>query len=160
MATYGVGGIYDTTDTRGGYLSLPKLSKRLRFAAAPLMKFRQFVQVKEAFGLNVNDTVMFDKITAIDTAGTSLTEGTEIPKHGFGIGRGTIVVTEYGNAIPYSGKLEALAEFDVDNAIHRVLRDDEASVLDKQAAAQFLIADTEYCCLSSTSGTYVTGQGF
>lgn len=160
MATYGVAGIYDVTDTRGGYLSLPKLSRQLRFAAAPLMKFRQFCQVKEAFGKNNNDTVYFDKITKIDTAGGTLVEGTEIPEHAFGVGRGTIVINEYGNAVPYSGKLEALAEFDVDNTVTRVLRDDQADVIDTAVAAQFLLADTEYCCLSSTTGTYVTGHGF
>jgi hypothetical protein len=45
------------TATLGGSLANPKLSKELREAAQPLMKFRQFATVKEAFGKGVADTV-------------------------------------------------------------------------------------------------------
>jgi N4-gp56 family major capsid protein len=125
------------TDSLGGYLGNAKLSKQLRFAAQPLMKFRQFVQVREALGKNKNDTVYFDKISNINTAGGTLIETDTIPENAFTIERGTIVVTEYGNSIPYSGKLDALAEFDVDNAVMRVLRDDMAKILDKEVAGYF-----------------------
>ena len=140
------------TDSLGGYLGNPKLSKELRFAMQPLMKFRQFVQVKEALGRNKNDTVYFDKISNIDTAGGTLVETDTIPERQFTIERGTIVVTEYGNAIPYSGKLDALAEFDVDNAVTRVLRDDMAKVLDKAAADQFRLTQLKWT--SQGTGSY------
>lgn len=165
MADYGTGGLWNTT-TLGGYLHNPHLSKQLRHFAGPLMKFRQFVQIKEAFGLGRSETVYFDKVSKIGTAGTALTENTEIPEHRFVLTRGTITITEYGNAIPYSGKLEAIAEFDVDNAITRVLRDDMASALDQQAAAEFTGVEYEYVCAGTalgsagTSWTVSTGTAY
>jgi hypothetical protein len=72
------------------------------------MKFRQFVQVREALGKNKNDTVYFDKISNINTAGGTLIETDTIPENAFTIERGTIVITEYGNSIPFTGKLDAL----------------------------------------------------
>jgi N4-gp56 family major capsid protein len=101
------------------------------------MKFRQFVQYKEALGMNKNDTVYFPKISNIDTAGGTLVETDTIPQNQFTMERGTIVITEYGNSIPFSGKLDALAEFDVDNVVTRVLRDDMAKVVDQEVAGYF-----------------------
>lgn len=139
------------TDSLGGYLGNAKLSAQLRFAAQPLMKFRQFVQVREALGLHKNDTVYFDKITNINTAGGTLVETDTIPENAFTMERGTIVVTEYGNSIPYSGKLEALAEFDVDNAVTRVLRDDMAKVIDSDVASYFTTCQLKYECVTDGS---------
>lgn len=140
------------TDSLGGYLGNPKLSKELRFAAQPLMKFRQFVQIKEALGMNNDDTVYFDKISNISTAGGTLVETDTIPEHQFTVERGTIVITEYGNSIPFSGKLDALAEFDVDNAVTRVLRDDMAKVLDKAVAEKFRLCELKWT--GEGTGTY------
>jgi len=144
------------TDSLGGYLGNAKLSRQLRFAAQPLMKFRQFVQVREALGKNKNDTIYFDKFSNINTAGGTLVETDTIPEHAFTMERGTIVVTEYGNSIPYTGKLEALAEFDIDNAVTRVLRDDMASVLDKEVAGYFDRCELKYDAISTISGNFST----
>jgi N4-gp56 family major capsid protein len=144
------------TDSLGGYLGNAKLSAQLRFAAQPLMKFRQFVQAKEALGRQNNDTVYFDKISNVDTAGGTLTETLTIPENQFTIERGTIVVTEYGNSIPYTGKLEALAEFDIDNAVTRVLRDDMAKVIDSDAAGYFDRCELKYAAVDSISGEWAT----
>lgn len=143
-------------DSLGGYLANPTLSKKLRFAAAPEMRFRQFVGIKEAFGKHKDDQVFFDKVSAISTAGGTLVETETMPERGFTITKGTIVVTEYGNSVPYTGKLEALAEFDIDNTCQKVLRKDEASVIDQAVAAQFQASDAKYVCLTSTSGTLTT----
>lgn len=144
------------TDSLGGHLGNAKLSRQLRFAAQPLMKFRQFVQVKEALGKNKNDTVYYDKISNINTAGGTLVETETMPENAFTILKGTIVVTEYGNSIPYTGKLEALAEFDVDNAITRVLRDDMAKVLDSEVGGYFDRCELKYDCINTISGNFST----
>lgn len=149
-------GQYDAVDTQGGYLSLPKLSKALRHAAQPEMRFRQFVHIKEAWGKQRGDTVEFDKISNISTAGGTLVETNTMPEHQFTIAKGTITITEYGNAIPYTGKLEALSEFNVDNPVLRVLRDDEAKVIDSAVATQFKATESKYVILDSTSGTLTT----
>ena len=139
------------TDTVGGFLGNVKLSKQLRFAAQPLQKFRQFCQVKGALGKNRNDTLVFDKVRNIETEGGTLVETDTIPESEFTIGQGTLTITEYGNSIPFSGKLDALAEFDVDNAVTVSLRNDMAKVLDKACATQFLLAEEKYLAVATTS---------
>lgn len=146
------------TDSLGGYLANKRLSKQIRYAAQPMAKFRQFCQVKEAFGKHKHDTVVFDKISNLSTAGGTLVETNTMPESNFVIRRGTLVVTEYGNSVPYTGKLEALAEFSVDNATTRVLRDDEAKVIDAAVAAQFTAAEIKYVC-SGTAAYALTTDG-
>ncbi len=139
------------TDSLGGFLGNAKLSKQLRFAAQPLMKFRQFVQIKGALGKNRNDTLYFNKVKNVGTAGGTLIETDTIPETEFTIGRGTLTITEYGNSVPYTGKLEALAEFDVDNAVTVSLRNDMAKVLDLGAADQFYECELKYFPASSST---------
>jgi len=147
------------TTSLGGYFSNNTLSKELRHAAQPLMKFRQFVEVKSG-GANRGEKVLFDKISNITTAGGTLTETDTIPSANFTIKQGTATITEYGNSIPYTGKLEDLSEFDPENAIQKVLRNDMAKVLDSAAAAQFAAGDLTYCCSTSTFGDFTTNGTF
>lgn len=87
---------YRATDAQGGFFTNPRLSDKLRYALVPLMKFRQFVDLKEGWGKEVGDTLYFDKITKISTAGGTLVETNTMPEHQFSIGRGTIVLSEWG----------------------------------------------------------------
>lgn len=144
---------YNVDSGQGGWFSNPRLSQQLRHALVPLMKFRQFVDIKEGFGKGVGDTVYFDKISKISTAGGTLIETNAMPEHQFTIARGTISVSEWGNSIPYTGKLEALSNFDVQNPVIRVLRDDMASILDKACGLEFKKADRKYTCTSTIAGT-------
>lgn len=144
------------TDTLGGFMGCPKLSRELRHAAGPMMRFRQFCRIKEEFGKNKNDTIFFDKISKISTSGGTLVETDTMPRRNYKVVRGTAVITEWGNAIPFSGKLEALAEFDVDNATTRVLRNDEASSLDNAVANQFKASLAKYVCDSTTTYALTT----
>lgn len=140
------------TNTLGGYMGNEKLSEKLRFAVEPIMRFRQFCTLKEELGKNRNDTVFFDKISKVQTTGGTLVETTTMPRTNFIVGRGTAVVNELGNSVPFTGKLEALSEFNVDNAVHKVLRDDQAAVIDNQVATQFKNTLAKYVC--SGTATY------
>lgn len=144
------------TNTMGGYMGHEKLSRELRHAAEPLMKFRQFCRIKEEFGKNKNDTIFFDKISKISTAGGTLVETDTMPRRNFKVVRGTASITEFGNSIPFTGKLEALAEFDVDNAVTKVLRNDEAQVLDKAVGDQFKATLARYVPLTTTTYALAT----
>jgi N4-gp56 family major capsid protein len=125
----------------------------LRHALAPICKFRQFCDIKEDWGKGVGDTLYWNKVSAIATAGGTLVETDVIPAHAFSIARGTIALSEWGNSIPFTGKLEALSEYDVKNPIIRVLRDDMASVLDKAAGLEFKKTGRKYTATSTIAGT-------
>lgn len=143
-----------STNAQGGFFGCPKLDAKLWEAVEPLMRFRQFCSIKTDFGKNNNDTIYFDKVSKLTTAGGTLVETSTIPRSNFILGRGTAVVTEWGNSVPYTGKLEALAEFNVDNAVHKALMNDQAETLDSAAGAQFKDTLAKYVILStSTAGT-------
>jgi N4-gp56 family major capsid protein len=144
-----------TTSADGGFLSNPVLSKQLRMVAAPQCKFRQFVRPVPDFGKQKGDTVPFDKVGKVLTSGSTLSELVPIPKTKIPIYRDTLVVTEYGNSVDYTGKLEALSEFDPNNIIQQALRDDMATVLDIAAATQFRTTDIIY----TPSGTSAAPTG-
>jgi N4-gp56 family major capsid protein len=144
------------TSSLGGYLALPWLSKELRHRAQPIMKFRQFCNVKEAFGKRRGATAMWDKVSNITTQGTTLNETSTIPRRNFTITQGSVVITEYGNAIDYTYKLETLAEYGVPEAVQKVLRNDMAKVLDSAAGAKFAEADFVAQCINTSSTEFTT----
>ena len=80
----------------GGYLSNNVLSKQIRYAAQPIMRFRQFVIAEAAAGKNRGDKVLFNKISNISTAGGTLSETDTIPKRNYTILQGSLTVNEYG----------------------------------------------------------------
>lgn len=121
----------------GGYLSNNVLSKQIRQAAQPMMKFRQFVNPEPAEGKNRGNQVLFNKISNISTAGGTLSETSTIPKQNYTIKQGTLSCTEYGNAIPFTLKAQTLADVSVPDIVKTVLRNDMAKVLDSAAATQY-----------------------
>ena len=144
---------YWASDAQGGFFTNNRLSQQLRHALVPIMKFRQFVDIKEGWGKGVGDTLFYNKISKVDTAGGALVETNLMPENQYSISRGTITLTEYGNSIPYTGKLEALSEFNVQDPTMKVLRNDMAEVLDKRAGLEFKRTQRKYVCLSTATGT-------
>ncbi len=125
----------------GGYFTNNQLSKRIRNAAQPMMKFRQFVDPEGAAGKNRGDKVFFDKISNISTQGGTLAETDTIPKRNFVIRQGTLQISEYGNSIPFTLKVQTLSDVSVSDNIKTVLRDDLAKVLDSAVASVFTTTD-------------------
>jgi len=137
-------GQYWQVNTAGGYLANPRLSRTIRHAAQPLMKFRQFVRPEPGYGKNVGDRIEFIRISNVVNPGGPLDETQKIPETNVVISKGAVIVREYGNSIPYTGKLEALAEFSVENIWTVALRDDMAKVLDKACYEAFAQAKVKY----------------
>jgi N4-gp56 family major capsid protein len=147
-------------NTLGGYFANPRLSEELRYQSIPLMRFRQFTKFVKGFGSNAGDRILFDKISRVATAGGALSEGTPIPETNFTVGQGQVLVTEYGNGIPYTGKLEALSQWNPEDPIQRTLRDDMALVLDQAAGYQFRNTQVVYAPTGTTTtptGTFTNG---
>lgn len=145
-----------SVNSLGGYLSNDVLSKQIRHAAQPLMKFRQFVDAEGAAGKNRGDAVLFNKISNISTAGGALTETATIPKRNYTIVQGTLSVAEYGNAVPWTLKAQTLADVSVPDIIKTVLRNDMAKVLDSEAAAEFKTSDYKAACLNTATTSFGT----
>lgn len=142
----------------GGYLSAKNLDKYLRMQLVPEYKFRQFCDYKDASmqGKKKGDTYHWDVFSRIATGGGTLVETNTIPESQFTITQGTLTITEYGNSVPYTGKVEDLSELDVKNMINKVLKDDVKDTLDEAAYNEFNETLLRVYPTDSTSTTAVT----
>lgn len=147
-----------TVSSLGGVMSQPYLSAKLRSVAQPLFRFRQFIDVKEAIGMNRGDTFLFDKNKNVDTQGGTLVETNTIPETQFATVQGTCVITEYGNSIPYTGKVENMVQFQLEPIIEQKLRDDMVKVLESAAGAQFTAGEF-IAVMSATNSVVITTNG-
>lgn len=127
------------TASLGGYMYSESMSDKLRFAVQPLVKFRQYADIKDAAvqGKKKGDTFHWNTYSDVAAAGTTLTEGTAIPQTNFVITQGTMTITEYGNSVPFSSKLDDLSAVDVSDVIDKVLKNDAKKAFDSGAYAQF-----------------------
>lgn len=146
------------TNTLGGYMWSPNLSKVLRMAVQPLCKFRQFADIKDAAvqGKGKGDTFHWNVYSDVATAGTNLTEGTAMPETNFTITQGTMTITEYGNSVPYSSKLDDLSEHPVKEIIQKVLKNDAKKAFDRAAYAEFDKAPLRVIAAGGTATDAVT----
>jgi len=123
----------------GGYLYSRQLSNVLRANVQPLVKFRQFADVHDISqqGKKKGDSFTWDVFSDVATAGAVLVETNTMPETNFTITQGTLTITEAGNSIPYSGKLDNLSKFPVEDIIKKVLKNDCVKYLDRAAWTQF-----------------------
>jgi N4-gp56 family major capsid protein len=123
----------------GGYMYSRQLSNVLRMNVQPLVKFRQFTDVRDASqqGKKKGDTFTWDVFSDVATAGGVLVETNTMPETNFTITQGTLTITEAGNSVPYSGKLDNLSKFPVMELIQKVLKNDAVKTFDRLAWNQF-----------------------
>jgi len=123
----------------GGYMYSRQLSNVLRMAVQPLVKFRQFADVRDASqqGRKKGDVYTWDVFSDVAAAGGVLTETNTMPETNFTIVQGTLTITEAGNSVPYSGKLDNLSKFPVMELVQKVLKNDAVKTFDRLAWTQF-----------------------
>ena len=146
------------TNTLGGYLYSQNLSNVLRMAVQPLVKFRQFSDVRDASmqGKKKGDIFTWDVFSDLATAGGTLTETSTMPETNFTITQGTLTINEYGNSVPYTGKLDNLSKFPVMELIQKVLKNDAVKAFDTAAYNQFNLAALRVVPTGGTSTTALT----
>ncbi len=124
-------------DTLGGFMYKDNLSKEFREGLQPEVKFRQFADIQSAYGKSRGENFHWNVYLNIQTQGGTLVETNTMPESNFTLIQGTLTVNEYGNSVPYTGKLEALAKESVKKPIMRALKNDAKKAFDEAAHAQF-----------------------
>jgi N4-gp56 family major capsid protein len=115
----------------------PNLSRKLRTALQPMVRFRQFCDAREAFGKGKGDTFNWNVFSDVADQGGTLNETDVMPETNFTVTQSSLMVTEYGNSVPFTKKLDDLSEQPVTEIIHKVLKNDARKALDAAAYAQF-----------------------
>jgi len=142
----------------GGFFYSDKLSKNLRVALQPLTKFRQFCDVRDetSSGKGKGDTYKWDCVFNLQTQGGTLVETNTMPETNFKIAQASASLYEWGNSIPWTGKLEALSQFSVRSAVEESLTNDTAKVLDSAAYTEFNKCQLRVVPKGSTSASAIT----
>lgn len=99
---------------------------------------------------------MWNVYSDVATQGTTLVETSTMPETNFTITQGTLTITEYGNSVPYSGKLNDLSEQPVKEIIHKALKNDAKKAFDTAAHAQFAATPLRVSPTAGTSTTAIT----
>ncbi len=123
----------------GGFYASFNLSKELRQGVQATSKFRQFADVRDAFGKvqRAGQTFTWDAYPMMSRANRALTETNTIPQGSHTVYQGTLTMSERGFSIPYSEFLESLAMFGVRQPIMKVLKYDAMCDLDCLVHQQF-----------------------
>jgi N4-gp56 family major capsid protein len=147
-----------SVNSLGGYMSARKLSKKLRYSLFKVVKFRQFCDVKDASqqGKKKGDLFTWDVYSTVATQGTTLTETNTMPETNFVITQGTLTITEAGNSVPFSGKLDDLSEHPVTEIINKVLKQDAKQAFDTLAHTQFNATPLRVVPTAGTSTSAIT----
>jgi N4-gp56 family major capsid protein len=143
------------TNSLGGYMSAKNLSKELRMAVQPLVKFRQFADVRDAAmpGMKRGSLFHWDVFSDVANAGTVVAETATLPETNFTITQGTLTVAEYGNSVPYTEVLDNLSELPVKTIIQK---NDATKAFDKAANAQFAATPLRVIASAGTDTAAVT----
>jgi N4-gp56 family major capsid protein len=118
----------------------------------------QFADIKDAAvqGKGIGEAFHWNIYSDVVTQGTTLTEGTAMPTTNFVITQGTMTVTEMGNSVPYTSKLDDLSEQPVKEIIAKVLKNDAKKAFDIAAEAQFRLTPLRVVATGGTSTNSVT----
>lgn len=145
-------------NTLGGYMFSETLSDVLRFSVQPQVKFRQFADVKDAAvqGKGKGDTFHWNVYSDVVTQGTTLVETSTMPETNFTVSQGTMTITEMGNSVPYTGKLDDLSKQPVTEVIQKVLKNDAKKAFDTASYAQFNATPLRVVPTGGTSTNAVT----
>lgn len=147
------------TNSLGGYLYSPKLSQQMREQSAPMFVFRNFVDLSEkGLGANKGDRVPFVKRLRIDTRGGTLVETTTLGRNTIKFTTDSVTVTEYGNGVDYTQKLETLAQFNMKDQYQKGLVQDQKDTIDLAIATQFQSAKFKMVA-TNTATTVFTSNG-
>jgi N4-gp56 family major capsid protein len=128
------------TNTLGGYMFSLGLSEKLRTAVQPMAKFRQFCDAKDASqqGKGKGEIYTWNVYQDVATrAVQALAETNTMPETNFTIIQGTLTITEAGNSVPFTQKLDNLSMHPVNTIIQKVLKNDAAKWFDAASHTQF-----------------------
>lgn len=146
------------TDAAGGYMYSDELSTVLRNALQPMSRFQQHCDADDFTdkGYNKGDTFHWDIYSDVTNQGGRLDETQKMPETSFTITQGSGTVVEFGNSVPYSGKLDDLSAHPVKQIINKALKNDASKAFEAEARAQFAATKLTVTPASGNSATAIT----
>jgi len=113
-----------TFDVPAGVAKNHALSEEYFKQAIAKTRFFEHVSIKPAFGKKMGESVTIPLVPALtEPSSAQLSENSNIPELPFNYKVQTVIVREFGQAVPYSGLLEELDHYDPEDWISQRLVD-------------------------------------
>lgn len=146
-----------TFDVPAGVAKNHALSEEYFKQAIAKTRFFEHVSIKPAFGKKMGESVTIPLVPALtEPASAQLSENSNIPELPFSYKVQSVIVKEFGQAVPYSGLLEELDHYDPEDWISQRLVDQQKLVLDASAATAFKSAATVFTPTGAASISVAT----
>lgn len=129
----------------GGYMYSDQLSNYLRMQLTPMMRYRNFCDIQEAIGYGKGENFNWNIYGDLKDDGGELKENEAIGETSFSISQATLKITEYGNSVPFTKKLDDLSKHPAQEVIKKNLKRSCAKVLDKEAHKKFAETLVKVC---------------
>ena len=137
------------------------MSKRLYEKAIADSVFADHVTPVEGFGKKMGDTVTITRLSQLaEPTSILLNEGERIPEDQYSLSTTSITVSEIGRSVPYTGLIEDLSLFDLENPIQRTLKSQMGLSLDTLIATAFKTAKIKYAPTGLASYNIATNGTF
>jgi len=145
------------TNTTGGFMYSGELSDTLRNSLQPMTRFVQHCDADDFTdkGLHAGDAFQWNIYSDVATQGGKLSETQKMPETGFTITQNSGTVFEFGNSVPYSGRLDDSARHPVKQIIHKALKNDAVKAFEAEAHAQFVLSPLTVTPAAGTSATAI-----
>lgn len=147
-----------STDSLGGYMYSEELSNVIRAALQPMSRFQQHCDAQDFTdkGYGKGDLFHWNIYSDVATQGGRLDETEKMPETGFTITQGSGTVYEFGNSVPYSGRLDDMSKHPIKQIIHKALKNDANKAFEAEARAQFAATKLTVTPASGNSATAIT----
>lgn len=146
------------SNTLGGFTATASIDSEMRQRATKSTYCHQMALGLPSYGRHRSDRILFDKMGRVVTPLNQLGIGEldDIPVTSFPFVQGTVIATEYANAVEWTEKLEVFSQFPIGNSVALVLRQDQLEGLDKVAYAAYNAGRVFYTPSTATAGTIST----
>ena len=129
------------TNTTGGFMYSGELSDVLRNALQPMTRYLQHCDADDFTdkGLHAGDAFQWNVYSDVGTQGGRIAENQRMPETGFTIAQKSGTIYEFGNSVPYSGRLDDASRHPVKQIIQKALKNDCVKSFENEAHAQFAL---------------------
>jgi hypothetical protein len=127
------------TNTAGGFMYSGELSDVLRNALQPMTRYLQHCDADDFTdkGLHAGDAFQWNVYSDVGTQGGRIAENQRMPETGFTISQKSGTIYEFGNSVPYTGRLDDASRHPVKQIIQKALKNDCVKAFENEAHAQF-----------------------
>lgn len=146
----------------GGYMYSDSLSNVLRESLGPMGRFQAHCDAEDFIdkGYHSGSAFHWNVYNNVATQGGRLSELERMPESKFTITQGTGTVYEFGNSIPYTGRLDDMSAHPIKQIIHKKLKRDAYLAFETEARAQFNATPLVFGPVGGNSATdIITGVG-